>query len=82
MDFVWSVRSLVASSLIPKSIDRQTVGSLMKVVGPAITNTLFAVSVEKHYLGGNLVYIFLLFIIIVSLTTASLLPRELWNKSR
>jgi hypothetical protein len=56
----------------------QTTVSLMRAIGPAMANSLFSLSIEKEYLGGNLVYYLLLIIVGIALGVASLLPCHTW----
>ncbi|KAG6849264.1 hypothetical protein H0H93_009920 [Arthromyces matolae] len=55
--------------------------SLMRAIGPIGANGLFALSSEKNYLGGYLVYyvLFLMTCIVVALSEW-LLPRQTWNQ--
>ncbi|KAF9560717.1 member of major facilitator superfamily multidrug-resistance, DHA1 sub-family [Agrocybe pediades] len=52
--------------------------SVMRSIGPAMTNSFFSLSVGKRYLGGNLVYYVLLAVVSLSIVNASMLPRKVW----
>ena len=56
----------------------QTTVSLMRAIGPAMANSLFSLSIEKQYLGGNLAYYLLLIVVGIALGVASLLPSHMW----
>ena len=56
----------------------QTTVSLMRAIGPAMANSLFSLSIEKHYLGGNFVYYLLLIVVGIALGIASMLPSHMW----
>ena len=43
-----------------------------------MANSLFSLSIEKEYLGGNLVYYLLLIVVGIALGVASLLPCHMW----
>jgi len=60
----------------------QMIVSVMRAVGPAATNSIFSLTLEKGYLGGYLVYYFLLSLVGFALMAASLLPRKLWTQSQ
>jgi len=51
--------------------------SLMRGIGPSVANSLFSLSIEKGYLGGNLVYYVLLLLGMISIYIGSLLPKRL-----
>ena len=57
----------------------QCVVSITRAFGPAVTNSLFSLSMEKGYLGGSLVYVVLTGMVFFALVLGSLLPRRLWN---
>jgi hypothetical protein len=50
--------------------------SIMRAIGPAATNSLFSVSIDKGYLGGQLVYFVLLSVVAVSIFVGTLLPNQ------
>ncbi|KZS89258.1 MFS general substrate transporter [Sistotremastrum niveocremeum HHB9708] len=53
----------------------QTFAAVSRSVGPSLAATLFAVSIEKNVLGGDLVYVILICIVLVSLVGTVTLPR-------
>ncbi|PFH47258.1 hypothetical protein AMATHDRAFT_152581 [Amanita thiersii Skay4041] len=57
----------------------QTTVSVMRAIGPATANSLFSLSIDKGYMGGNLVYYVLMSIVVASLYFASLLPSNVWE---
>ncbi|PFH51327.1 hypothetical protein AMATHDRAFT_3176 [Amanita thiersii Skay4041] len=54
----------------------QMLVSFMRAVGPALANSLYSVSIDQGYLGGNLVYYTLMGLTGGALYIASLLPRN------
>ncbi|KAF9445520.1 MFS general substrate transporter [Macrolepiota fuliginosa MF-IS2] len=55
----------------------QIAGSATRAIGPAMASSLFSLSIENNYLGGNLVYYILVAIVGVSLCAASILPKSI-----
>ena len=55
--------------------------SVMRAIGPAATNSLYSLSIDKGLLGGKLVYYVLLGAVVVSLYVGTYLPRKLWTAS-
>jgi len=53
----------------------QTVASFMRAVGPAISASLFAATLEKNLMGGYLVYFILVLLVLLALGCATLLPK-------
>lgn len=55
--------------------------SIMRTVGPATANSLFSLSIDKthHYLGGNMVYVVLACLNVLSLVAADGLPSQVWS---
>ena len=51
--------------------------SIIRAAGPATVSSLFSLSIEKGYFGGNLVYYFLFLTVLGSLWVGSLLPSKL-----
>ena len=51
----------------------------MRAIGPAAANSLFSLSIEKGYLGGQLVYYILVVISGAALALGSRLPRHIWK---
>ncbi|KAF8886145.1 major facilitator superfamily domain-containing protein [Infundibulicybe gibba] len=60
----------------------QTSVSLARALGPAMSTSLFALSVEKNLLGGYAVYAILLAISCVAIRLAVRLPEELWEEKK
>ncbi|KAF8326716.1 member of major facilitator superfamily multidrug-resistance, DHA1 sub-family [Amanita rubescens] len=54
----------------------QTVAGVLRTVAPAISNSLFSLSIDKGYLGGYLVYFFFVCSSVIALCAASMLPRQ------
>ena len=54
----------------------------MRAIGPAAANSLFSLSIEKGYLGGQLVYYVLVIMTGAALALGSQLPRQVWTDSR
>lgn len=59
----------------PADLLQMTV-SIMRAIGPAVSNSLFSLSIDKGYLGGNLVYYILTGMVGMALYVAFLLPRK------
>ncbi|THH19232.1 hypothetical protein EW146_g1881 [Bondarzewia mesenterica] len=57
----------------------QTVISVVRTIGPAMSTSLFALTIERHMLWGYGVYIILILITLVSLLVATPLPHEVWG---
>ncbi|KAA1467087.1 MFS general substrate transporter [Dentipellis sp. KUC8613] len=57
----------------------QTVISVQRAIGPVMSTSLFALSVEKNIMGGHGVYFFLIVLCCLSLILAAKLPRRAWN---
>jgi len=53
--------------------------SIMRAIGPATANSLFSLSIEKNYLGGQLVYYVLVLLTGGALALSSLLPPQVWR---
>jgi len=51
--------------------------SVVRAIGPALSNSLFSLSIEKNYMGGYLVYYALSSFVGIALVVASFLPRKL-----
>ncbi|EGO19011.1 hypothetical protein SERLADRAFT_443553 [Serpula lacrymans var. lacrymans S7.9] len=58
----------------------QTTASVARAIGPAMSTSLFAVSIQYNILGGNGVYAFLLVLSCGALYLASRLPDELQDR--
>jgi len=61
----------------------QSVASVLRAIGPALSNSLFSLSIDKGYLGGYLVYFVFVCSSVMMLCAASFLPRDrVVNKTR
>ncbi|KAH7907474.1 hypothetical protein BJ138DRAFT_1116658 [Hygrophoropsis aurantiaca] len=58
----------------------QTLASVARAIGPAMSTSLFAVSEQHHLLGGNAVYLFLVLLTVFFLWLTSRLPGELEDR--
>jgi hypothetical protein len=58
----------------------QTVVSVVRAIGPALSNSLFALSLEHNALGGYAVYAIFVVISAISLLLARRLPKEPWRR--
>lgn len=58
----------------------QLAASILRAIGPAMSTSLFAASVENNWLGGNAVYVFLVALSVLCFWVLRRLPTELWNK--
>lgn len=66
----------------------QTVASIVRTIGPTLSTSLFAVSIERNLFGGNVVYILMIALSLASIWLAGRLPDEVslrskedWNRS-
>jgi hypothetical protein len=59
----------------------QTSISVVRTIGPALSNSLFALSHQRNILGGGFVYAVFIAITIAALGVSTYLPKELWVKS-
>jgi hypothetical protein len=50
--------------------------SIARAIGPAATTSLFSLSLEKGYIGGNLVYIVLLMVSLAAIALGTTLPQQ------
>jgi MFS family permease len=57
----------------------QVIVSIMRAVGPAVANSAFSISIERQYLGGNLVYCVMAGMVWVAMGVGVLLPRTMWT---
>jgi len=57
----------------------QMIVSGIRALGPAVANSAFSISIEKQYLGGNLVYCVLAGMACLAMGVGVLLPRRMWN---
>ncbi|KAH7904155.1 major facilitator superfamily domain-containing protein [Hygrophoropsis aurantiaca] len=58
----------------------QTVASIARTIGPAVSTSLFAASEQHHLLGGNAVYLFLVLLTVFFVWLTSRLPGELEDR--
>jgi hypothetical protein len=56
----------------------QTLASVMRSIGPATADWLFAFSLMNNILGGKFIYLVLFFLLCVALSVAVQLPRRMW----
>ncbi|KAH9481794.1 Major facilitator-type transporter psiT2 [Psilocybe cubensis] len=57
----------------------QMMVSVVRAIGPAAASSLFSLSLDKHYLGGFLVYYVLIALVGIALYIGSMLPRQVWT---
>ena len=76
MDCVRSVRGSSASLPFCAYLWLQMTVSIMRAIGPIVSNSLFSLSIDKGYLGGNLVYYILMGMVGMALYVARLLPQK------
>ncbi|KAG1722566.1 MFS general substrate transporter [Suillus lakei] len=55
----------------------QTLGSMMRAIGPTVVSSLFALSLEKNLAGGTAVYWIMCMIVILVLIFSTYLPKSL-----
>lgn len=58
----------------------QVAASVVRAIGPAMSTSLFAASVEYGWLGGYAVYVILVFLTSLSLLVGDRLPKDLWDR--
>jgi MFS family permease len=58
----------------------QTTVSVARALGPAVSTSLFSLSVEQNLLGGHAVYFILFIFSCLALLLAIQLPHEMWKK--
>lgn len=58
----------------------QFVASVLRAIGPASATSLFALSVERNWMGGYAVFVILIISTILSLFIADLLPENSWSE--
>lgn len=56
-----------------------TATSIIRGIGPVMSTSLFAVSIERNILGGWMVYVVLVGISAIGLVGTSFLPTHLWE---
>ena len=55
---------------------QQAVAGVSNTIAPAISNSLFSLSIDKGYLGGYMVYFVFICCVVMALCASSLLPRD------
>lgn len=62
----------------------QLLCSIVRAIGPALTNSLFSLSIDpaRHYLNGFLAYWVLVGITVVALGGSLFLPTKLWGDKK
>jgi len=62
----------------------QLLCSIVRAIGPAMTNSLFSLSIDEnhHYLNGMMVYWVLLGVTAVAIWAGFLLPRKVWKDEK
>lgn len=58
----------------------QFIASVMRAVGPAASTSLFATSLERNWLGGYAVYVFLIVAAFTLFFASTTLPLSLWPR--
>ncbi|KAK8870112.1 hypothetical protein IAR55_000682 [Kwoniella newhampshirensis] len=58
----------------------QAVSSMMRAIGPATASTLFALSVDRHALGGNLIWVVQVVLSLISVGVAMILKSDYRKK--
>ena len=58
----------------------QTTVSIARAIGPALSTSLFSLSVEHNYLGGYAVYLVFGILSILALLLAVRLPHDVWEE--
>ena len=58
----------------------QLVGSVVRAIGPAVSTSLFATSLERNWLGGYAVYPILIMFSAALFLVSVHLPRRMWPK--
>ncbi|KAL0952542.1 hypothetical protein HGRIS_006801 [Hohenbuehelia grisea] len=56
--------------------------SIMRAIGPATTNSLYSLSLEKHLMGGWFVYYIMTGLVVVALVVGAFLPTEVLPGAR
>ncbi|KAE9402515.1 MFS general substrate transporter [Gymnopus androsaceus JB14] len=59
----------------------QTSASIARAIGPAMSTSLFSLSVQENWLGGYAVYLFFGVLSLGSLVLARQLPEEVWDEA-
>jgi len=81
--WVLATRSATSESLATIVGFCQSMAGVLRAVAPAVSNSLFSLSIDKGYLGGYLVYFVFVCSSVMALCAASFLPRDqVVNKTR
>ncbi|KAF8071614.1 major facilitator superfamily multidrug-resistance, DHA1 sub-family [Lyophyllum atratum] len=54
----------------------QAVGSVMRSIAPSIASSLFSISLQRHLVGGNMVFLILLGVALLGVRLSFLLPKK------
>lgn len=60
----------------------QLAASIVRAIGPALSTSLYAATIEHNWLGGYAVYVIMVVLTGVSLVVGNMLPADLWDRSR
>ncbi|KAG2141295.1 major facilitator superfamily domain-containing protein [Suillus clintonianus] len=84
MNFAYGISFMYISAASPNRASvgatngfAQVIVSVMRAIGPAAANSAFSISIEKHYLGGNLVYCVMAGMVCMVMGIGFLLPRTM-----
>ena len=58
----------------------QLLAAIVRAIGPASASSLFALSIERNWLGGNAVYLLFGVLSCLSLFACDLLPVQVWHR--
>lgn len=56
----------------------QMASTIMRSLAPSVASSLFAISLERNLLGGNMVYMILMLVSLSGLRASFMLPKDLW----
>ncbi|KAG6810468.1 hypothetical protein H0H92_011732 [Tricholoma furcatifolium] len=78
---------ITASSPTPEALGTtnglsEMLANSMRGIAPGIATGLFTLSIERDYMGGNLVYVVLALIAAVATVAATFLPHKLWTREQ
>ncbi|THV02476.1 MFS general substrate transporter [Dendrothele bispora CBS 962.96] len=59
----------------------QTCVSITRAIGPAASTSLFALSLQRNLLGGNLVYVVFAAVTVCTIFVTRYLPEDIWHKT-
>lgn len=60
----------------------QTVASIVRTIGPTLSTSLFAISIERNLMGGNAVYLLMIGFSLSSIWLARCLPEDVSRKEK